>query len=106
MLNGEFEKLLVDAVHESLSSLGESPKQAILFHLENTFNIKKQEIPSKVASFDEALRKLFGPGDDFLESLIVKKLCEKAGSAFKGSPPQETGFIETIASIKRALVKL
>jgi hypothetical protein len=105
MLNGEFEKLLVDAVHESLSSLGESPRQAILFHLENTFKIKEQEIPSKIGAFDQALRKLFGLGAGFLETLIVKKLCEKTGSIFKGSPPKETGFTETIASIKRALVK-
>jgi hypothetical protein len=105
MLNGEFEKLLIDAVHESLSSLGESPKQAIFFHLENTFKIKKQEIPNKIDSFDKALRKLFGPGADFLETLIVKKICEKTGSIFKGSPRKETGFTETIASIKQALVK-
>ena len=39
MLNGEFEKLLVEAIDESLSSLGDSPKQSILFHLENTFKI-------------------------------------------------------------------
>jgi uncharacterized protein YjgD (DUF1641 family) len=104
MLNGEFEKLLVDAVDESLSSLGESPKQAIFFHLENTFKIKKQEIPGKIASFDQALRKLFELGADFLETLIVKKLCEKADSIFKESPPKETGFTETIASIKRLMV--
>jgi len=59
MPNGEFEKLLVEAIDESLSSLGESPKQAILFHLENTFNIKKQEIPDQIASFDVALQKIF-----------------------------------------------
>jgi hypothetical protein len=103
MLNGEFEKLLVEAIDESFSSLGESPKQAILFHLENTFKIKKQEIPNKIDSFDHAIKKLFGPGADFLETLIVKKLCEKAGSLFNGLPPKEAGFPETIASIKRIL---
>ena len=61
MINGEFEKLLIEAIDESFSSLGESPKQAILFHLENTFKIKKQEIPNKIDSFDHAIKKLFGP---------------------------------------------
>jgi hypothetical protein len=105
MLNGEFEKLLVEAIDESLSSLGDSPKQAILFHLEKTFKIKKQEIPNNVGSFDVALKKLFGPGADFLESLIAKKLCEKADLVFKRSPPEEAGFTETIASIKRMMAK-
>jgi hypothetical protein len=92
MLNGAFEKLLVAAVEDSFSSLGESPKQAIFFHLENTFKIKGQEILSKLASFDEALRNFFG-SEAGLETLIVKKLCEKPGS-----------FDEAIVSIKRVLV--
>lgn len=92
MLNGEFEKILVDTVNESLSSLGESPKQAIFFHLENTFKIKKQEIPNKIDSFDQALRKLFGPGADFLETLIVKKNRGKNGNNFQGVTAQRNGF--------------
>ena len=72
MLIDEFEKLLIEAIDESLSSLGDSPKQSILFHLENTFKIEKQEIPDNIDSFDVALKKLFGPGADFLEALIVK----------------------------------
>jgi hypothetical protein len=105
MPHGEFEKLLIEAVEESLSSLGGSPKQAIFFHLENTFKIKKREIPDKLDSFDQALKKLFGPGADFLETLIAKKLCEKADSIFKGTPPKEACFKETIATIKRMMAK-
>ena len=105
MLNGEFEKLLVEAIDESLSSLGDSPKQSIFFHLENTFKIKKQEIPNNIASFDVALKKLFGPGADFLETLIVKKLCEKADLVFKEPTPKDASFTEIITSIKRVLAK-
>jgi hypothetical protein len=105
MPDGDFRKLLAEAVEESLSSLGESPKQAILFHLENTFKIKKHEIPDKLDLFDQALRKLFGPGADFLETLIAKKLCEKTGSVFKAENSREASFTETIASIKRMMVE-
>jgi len=105
MHNSEFEKLLVEAVDETFSSLGKSPKQAILFHLENTFKIKKREIPNKLESFDQALQKLFGLGADFLETLIIKKLCGKADSSFKEFQPKETSFAETVASIKRVMVK-
>jgi hypothetical protein len=103
MPNGKFEKLLVEAIDESLSSLGESPKQAILFHLENTFNIKKQEISNKIEGFDDALKKTFGLGADFLEALILKKLGEKADLVFKGLPPEEVGFTETIVAVKRIM---
>jgi len=105
MANGEFEKILVEAIDESFSSLGESPKQAILFHLENTFKIKKQKIPNKIDSFDNALKKIFGLGADFLEMLIVKKLCEKANSDAKGLAPKEAGFAETVAAIKQMMEK-
>jgi hypothetical protein len=40
-----FSEILLAALEESLSSLGNSPKQAILFHLEASFNIKKEHIP-------------------------------------------------------------
>jgi hypothetical protein len=105
MANGEFEKILVEAIDESFSSLGESPKQAILFHLENTFQIKIQEIPNKTDSFDNALKKIFGPGADFLEALIVKKLGEKADAFIKSLPLEEASFTETILSIKRMMEK-
>ena len=92
MLNGEFEKLLVEAIDESLSSLGDSPKQAILFHLEKTFKIKKQEIPNNVGSFDVALKKLFGPGADFLEALIEKKTLRKGRFGFQSASAYRSGF--------------
>ena len=99
MANDEFEKFLVEAIDESLSSLGESPKQAILFHLENTFNIKKQEISNNINGFDDALKKTFGPGANFLETLIINKLCEKAYLTFKGLPPQETALAELYSQL-------
>ena len=105
MPNGEFEKLLVEAIDESLSSLGESPKQAILFHLENSFKIKKQEISNNIAGFDDALKKTFGHGAYFLETLIINKLCEKSYLIFKGLPNEEASFSETLIAVRRLMEK-
>ena len=85
MPNGEFEKLLVEAIDESFYSLGESPKQAILFHLENTFKIDKQKIPDKIDSFDNALKN-FWTWSRFPGSANHKKTCEKADAFFKSLP--------------------
>ena len=72
-----FSKILLSAVDESLSSLGDSSKQAIFFHLETAFKIKKENIPSNLTEFSKALEGIFGPGASYLEKLIVKNLYEK-----------------------------
>jgi hypothetical protein len=77
-----FSRILLAAVEEGLSSLGDSPKQAILFHLETSFKIKREEIPANLTEFAKALEGIFGPGASYLEKLIVKRLCEKLGMEF------------------------
>jgi hypothetical protein len=73
----KFNNLLLEAIDEAFSSLGESVKVAIYFHLENTFEIKKSDIPHSVADFSIALGKIFGPGARYLEILFMKNLHAK-----------------------------
>jgi len=100
-----FEKLLLEAVDEGLSSLGQTSRQAIYFHLEKSFSIKKQEIPCKIEVFADAMEKIFGGGANFLEILIMKRLHEKTGATFElhGS----TGFVfaEYVAELRKSLLK-
>jgi len=77
-----FSKLLLSAVEEGLSSLGDSPRQAIFFHLETSFNVKKEHIPSNLTEFTKALEGIFGFGAPYLEKLIIKHLYEKLGLEF------------------------
>jgi len=78
-----FDQLLLDAVDEGLSGLGEAGKASIYIHLEGLFNIRKQEIPNKLDGFSNALRRIFGLGARNLEILIMKSLHEKLGSLGK-----------------------
>ena len=78
-------KTILEAIEEGISSLGESPKQAIFFTLKTTFNIDKNEIPSNLLEFEQALKKIFGPGASYLEKLIIAHLYKKLGLS-----PQET----------------
>jgi len=96
----DFEKLLLEAVDEQLTSLGESSKQALYFHLEKGFNIKKQEIPQKTEAFVDAMEKIFGQGADYLEILIMKRLHSKIGLEVKLSTPSLT-FAEYVEAAKR-----
>ena len=76
-------RILLEAVEEGLSSLGDSPKQAIFFHLEASFEISRHNIPANLTEFSKALEKIFGPGAFYLEKLIAKRLYEKLGLEFE-----------------------
>jgi hypothetical protein len=69
-----FDQILITAIDEALSSLGESAKTSIYFHLEDLFKIKKQEIPSRMCDFSNALEQVFGLGARYLEVLCMKNL--------------------------------
>jgi hypothetical protein len=79
LTKSDFGNILLSAVDEELSSLGESSKQAIFFHLEASFQIKKESIPRNLAEFRKALEGIFGPGASYLEKGIAKRLHEKLG---------------------------
>lgn len=100
-----FEKILLEAVDEGLSTLGESPKHAVYFHLENSFNIQKREIPYRINDFADSLDKIFGQGADFLEILIMKRLYEKIGGVIKWPESADFTFIDYVAVAKRSYLK-
>lgn len=104
MPNRDFDKLLLEAVDEGLSSLGESPKRAIYFYLKERFNVKKQEIPHKIEVFTDGIEKIFGLGANFLENLIVKRLYEKVGRSFEGHISKDLTFIECVTMVKRSFL--
>lgn len=96
--NRDFKRLLLEAIDEGLSSLGDSSEQAIYFYLEKTYAIKKQDIPNKIEEFTDAIRKIFGQGAKFLEIQILKHLYEKVGHDFRYFPEKDnllfTEYIE------------
>jgi hypothetical protein len=100
-----FDKLLLEAVDEALSSLGGSVKQAIYFHLENKFKMARNEIPQHVEDFADGIEKIFGLGAQFLEILIMKKLYEKIGQPLEWSENEELVFAHYIAAARRSFKK-
>lgn len=81
-----FRELLLEAVDESLSTLGKTPKQAVYFYLQESFNIKRRDIPDKIDEFTFAIERMFGEGARIIEIQIMKNLHEKA----KDTPKQYT----------------
>jgi|SRR4030042_4154171 len=95
---GNFRELLIEAVDNVFSSLGDSCKQAIYFHLKDRYNISKHEIPYRIEDFADALEKIFGAGAKLIEIEIMRALFTKV-QVFSYSPKQEdlsfTNYVET-----------
>lgn len=101
-----FEKLLLKAIDEGLSSLGNSPKHAVYFYIEKKFNVKKREIPCKTEEFVDALEKIFGLGAKFLEILIIRRLYEKVGQILEWNEGQtDLTFTEYLTAARRSYLK-
>ena len=100
-----FEKLLTEAVDEALTSLGESAKQSIYFHLEDKFKIAKKDIPYRLEDFTDGLEKIFGLGAHFIEILIMKSLFEKIGQPLEWNEKKELVFVEYVAAAKQSFLK-
>ena len=100
-----FETALIEAVDEGFSPFGHSSKQAIYFHLENTFKIKKQEIPCKIEEFADAIEKIFGAGAKLIEIRIIEALHERIQDFVHLPKKGELVFTEYVANL-RAFLKL
>ena len=97
----EFENLLLEAIDQSLSVLGESSRISIYFHLEKTYGVKRQDIPQKPEAFVSAVEKIFGPGAKIIENMVSKGLCEKAGLCTQDGAVKNLSFVETVAVVKK-----
>lgn len=100
-----FDKLFLEAVDDALSSLGDSARQSIYFHLESKFKIPRNEIPYRFQDFAAGLEKIFGVGARFLEILIMKKLYEKTGKPIEWDDSKEFVFTEYLAMAKRSYLQ-
>jgi len=105
MSEKDFDRFLLEAVDEGLSSIGESSKLAIYFHLEKGFKIKRHEIPCKIEEFTDAMEKIFGLGANFLEILIMKRLHEKIRRNVRLKDSKNFTFAAYVTAAKRSFLK-
>jgi hypothetical protein len=107
--NPSFNRILLKAIDEALSALGESPKKAIYYHLKITYSIKKHEIPCRIEEFEEAIGKIFGLGARCLELLFMRSLYAKIGAICDWSASDwvspEVTFIEYVHLMKQNFEK-
>lgn len=97
-----FQELLLQAIDESLGSLGESVKHAIYFHLEKKFRIAKHDIPDHLEAFNGGLQKIFGIGAKYIEILIMKRLYETVGQPLNLHGDEEFAFVDYVNASKES----
>jgi len=100
-----FEELLLAVIDDALSTLGDSARKSIYFHLESRFRIPRSDIPQRLQVFEDGLVKIFGPGAQFLEILIMKKLHEKVGLSLDWDESKPLVFVDYITAAKRSYAK-
>jgi hypothetical protein len=96
-----FKQILLEAVEEGLLTLGESGREAVYFHLQNLYGVKKEEIPNKLEEFADGLRKIFGLGAAVIEKAIIKSLYGKIG--MKHEERKDYSFLRYIRDAETAV---
>ena len=87
--------LILDVFERGLDSLGESPKKAIWFVLEEQFNVNRNESPINVKKITDALEKIFGLGYTFLDTILKQHLEDLTG---KTCPNKS--FVESVQILR------
>ena len=103
MPQGKFNKVLLDAIEGGLSSLGNSQREAIFYHIETSFRLKKENIPLNLSEFQQALEGIFGPGSPYLEKVIVRCLYEGLRPCFE--EPEHVDLVVCINDAKRRVTR-
>jgi len=71
---------ILECIDRGLSSLGESAKYVIYWHLKKDYKVSREEIPENPEKFLEALRDMFGAaGAAVLERSIVREIKFRFG---------------------------
>jgi hypothetical protein len=103
LLKNDFEMGVTEAIDEIFLSLGNVVKPAIYRHLENSYGIKKEDIPFKIEDFADALEQTFGSVAKLIEIKIIERLHEKHKDFFYVPKKGELNFVEFVSNLQNYL---
>lgn len=94
-----FSQLLLEAIDDSLSILGDEPRRALYQYLATMHSLDREDIPDKLEDFLVGLKKALGGASLVIQRIILRKLFQKLGSTFRESPQLE--FADYIGDARR-----
>jgi hypothetical protein len=101
-----FEASVGQAIDDTLSALGESPKQAIYRHLKIVYGINKEDIPNKIEAFASALEQTFGSVSKLIEIKIIERLHSQYEDFCYVSKNGELDFVKYVTDLHRLGLKV
>ena len=81
-MRGRFERLLMEAIEEALSSFGEGVKEVVLFYCIHRHGVGRGEIPSRLHEFTRCLEEIFSYASKVVELRVASTLYAKLGLEF------------------------
>lgn len=75
-------RALLDAVDYGLLALGEIVRATIYDRIEESYQVRREEIPEKLDTFHKALQELLGGGAEVVRRLIAKNLYKALNLKF------------------------
>ena len=100
----KFNTAIIEAVEESFSLFTTSVKKAAYLHLEKAFKIKKQEIPSRIEDFADAMEQMFGVGAKLIQIRIIEALHKRIKGFMFFPKKGDVDFKEYVASLRAFLL--
>ena len=101
--NTSFEIAVTESIDEVFTTLGENVKQAMYSYLKNRYNMRKEQIPSMIEDFTNAIESIFGDAAKLVELKIIEKLQGKVKGFTYKSKSKEMFFAEYITALQRHL---
>jgi len=99
----KFNIAIIEAVEDGFSSFNNLDKEAVYLHLETAFKIKKQEIPSKIEEFSDAVEQMFGVGAKLVEIRIIEAIHSRIREFVFIPGKGDVDFKEYVASLRAFL---
>jgi hypothetical protein len=103
-LKTQLDMKIMEAVDESLASFGDSVRQVVYFQLQSNYNVPKQEIPTKIEEFAEAIEAIFGIGARLIEMKIIETLYSKANGFLYVPKNEDLMFKDYVQNLRGYLV--
>ena len=98
-----FGDVVAQAVDDTFSALGESPKQAIYRHLKIVYGIDKEDIPNKIEAFASAIEQTFGSVAKLIEIKIIEKLHSQYEEFCYAPKNSQLDFVEYVNDLQNRL---
>jgi hypothetical protein len=95
---GEIAAQLLEALDETLETLGWKTKFQVYDYFEKRIGLKRDDIPSRLEDFSKGLSNIFASASNVIELSIARGLYERLGRRFE--PIEGFNFIDYVVNLE------